>query len=193
MKLILLTYPGKMMGEIDTIKELLDKDGLDVLHIRKPGYTKEKVAHYLNYLPKPARERTILTGHPELVIQYHLSGLHHTSATNFISDFPKPQSKSFHSVKEIMDCKHPYAHGYISPVFDSISKTDYPAQFTKEELIALNQKAPFPIYALGGINEKTITGAKEMNFDGVVVLGGIWNQIVTARLYMAFEKMVELK
>ena len=63
----------------------------------------------------------------------------------------------------------------------------------KEELIELNKKAPFPIYALGGINEKNISESKEMDFDGAVVLGGIWNQIVTARLYTAFEKMVGLK
>lgn len=193
MKLVLVTYPDKMMGEIDTIKELLNKDGLDVLHIRKPEYTEEKVAHYLNYLPKPARERTILTGHPELVIQYNLSGLHHTSATDYIFDFPKPQSKSFHSVEEIMNCTHPYSHGYISPVFDSISKKDYPSNFSKEELIELNKNTPFPIYALGGIDETNISELKEMNFDGAVILGGIWNQVVTAKLYIAFNKMVELK
>ncbi len=188
MKIILITHPTRLIGEWNVVLELFER-GLDTLHIRKPGYSEEDIANILNRLPKDLRPQIVLHGYPEIALKYKLKGLHHNSTTNFIPNFGISQSKSFHSIKEVLSCKEPYSYGLISPVFDSISKLDYLSHFSADDLKHLNSKTKLPLVALGGITSNSIQEVHDMGFKKIAVLGTIWEQIIHERLYMVFDSL----
>ena len=60
----------------------------------------------------------------------------------------------------------------MSPVFDSISKSDYKRvefDFTKR------QNKETKLIGLGGIQSENVDQAIRMGFEGVALLGAIWN------------------
>jgi thiamine-phosphate pyrophosphorylase len=85
-------------------------------------------------------------------------------------------STSFHSLEEIKQNSKNYEYAFLSPVFDSISKQGYKSTFDKTtlktQLTELNKNVE--IIALGGIDENNIQQAMELGFDGVAVLGAVW-------------------
>lgn len=179
MKLALFTTPEDLLSEIDSLEHLLE-EGVDFLHVRKDNKDHEYMTKIINHIPKKYRPQVVLHGHRNIAEHYGLGGLHHKTGTVYLEDCQTDfQTKAFHSIEEIKACKKPYEYGFLSPIFNSISKPGYDAKFKEDELKDfLNSKQkPFPIFALGGIEESTIDKARELGFDGVGVLGAIWSQI----------------
>lgn len=180
MKLILLTAPEDIMSEWDTLKEVLEYNLVDYLHIRKDNTDKEYITKIINSLYKKDRPKIILHGHPEIANKYKLGGYHHKSESEYDDKMQTSfQTKAFHSIAEVINCKHPYKYGFLSPIFDSISKKGYPANFNHEELKEFlnSDRKPFPIMALGGVSPDNISVCKELGFDGVAILGTFWKHI----------------
>lgn len=190
MDLILITNPLKRMGEYDIIFTLFDL-GLQKLHIRKPSYSKENIAFFLDQMQQEHRQKITIHHHQSLLDQYMLGGLHHTSKTNFIEGLKYPQSKSFHTIREIKENKYPYQYGLISPVFDSITKKNYPAKFSENELTDVIQSSSIPLYALGGIDVQNIDKIKRLGFSGTVVMGAIWKEENTCKIVDKFKRLQE--
>jgi len=63
---------------------------------------------------------------------------------------------------------------FFGPVFNSISKPGYKSNLPEGFRIVKNGIKP-KVIALGGVEESNLDKVKEMNFDGVAVLGTIWN------------------
>jgi thiamine-phosphate pyrophosphorylase len=194
LKLVLFTTPEKLMSECSTIDELLKLGGIDYLHIRKDTGDDEYVRKIVNRLPKGVRNQLVVHGHQEVAEQYKLGGLHHKSNSVFNPECTTEfQTKAFHSIDEIKGCKLKYRYGFLSPIFDSISKADYNANFDYEELKEFlhSDQKPFPIYALGGVYPGNIQKCKELGFDGVGILGAIWGEIFLHKKIEVFEKIKE--
>ena len=192
LKFIFLTKPEKLMSECDTLRNLLELGGVDYLHIRKETDDAEYIQKIVNRLPKPYREFMVLHGQQAIAEHYKLAGLHHKSNSDFLADCTTTfQTKSFHSIEEIKNCKYPYKYGFLSPVFDSISKEGYKANFDYEDLKTFlhSDEKPFPIIALGGVNVANINKCKVLGFDGVAVLGAIWNEIFLHKKISVFEEI----
>ena len=193
MKLVLLTTPEKIMSECDSLEHLLEL-GVDYLHVRKETEEKDYITKLINTLPKKYREITVLHGHQPIAEQYKLAGLHHKSNSSYIDDCRTTfQTKSFHSIEEIKACKESYQYGFLSPIFDSISKPGYQAAFNEDELRKFlnSDEKPFPIIALGGINPSNVQKAKELGFDGVAVLGAVWSKMFLNKKIEVFNLIKE--
>lgn len=192
MKLALFTTPEDLMSEIDSLEHLLE-EGVDFLHVRKDNKDHDYITKIINHIPKKYRPWVVLHGHKDIAEHYGLGGLHHKSGTNFLDDCQTDfQTKAFHSIDEIKECKYPYKYGFLSPIFNSISKPGYDATFNEEELkefLNSNEK-PFPVFALGGVDVENVEKAKALGFDGVGVLGAIWSQIF---LHKKIKVLKELK
>lgn len=188
MKFVLISIPGKMMGEHLTLVDLFDL-GLDTYHIRKPDFTKEEVQNVLNMIHVKNRKKTVLHGYPDLVKKYGLKGIHHNATSEYIPDFGEEftQSKSFHSVEQIEGDNSPYDYVFLSPIFDSISKEGYQSNFDLKTLeLPTNQN----IIALGGITPDKVELLKETGFDGFAVLGGVWSNVFYLKLIQAFNNFM---
>lgn len=146
MKLIVISSPSAVPNEHEIINSLFE-EGLEVFHIHKPDFSKEQIKDFIQKISS----------------KYHSRIAQH-------SDFPK-----FHSLKKLEDCKEKYEYAFLSPIFDSISKSVYKSKFNFQEL----KNSPLlrwdaAVIALGGIDEDKIETCREIGFTGVAVLGAIW-------------------
>lgn len=85
-------------------------------------------------------------------------------------------SRSCHSLEEIMEyCSFDYL--FLSPVFDSISKTGYKQGFTPERFREAKSGKIIgeKVIALGGITAENIPVVRDYGFGGIAVLGALWS------------------
>lgn len=192
-KLILLSHPQPVMGEVDTMEELFAM-GLPLFHLRKEGFTEQLYTNFLNRIHKPYRDKIILHEYPALAEKYGLYGAHQKSTFtgNPLENCSLQQSKSIHSFAEVEQNKA-YDTLYLSPVYDSVSKKNHPSQFSEEELTTyFKQEIERPkIYALGGVTPQNCKATINMGFDGVVMLGSIWNNIFVTKLKQQMQIALE--
>ena len=194
MKLILLTTPEDIMSEWDTLKIVLEMDLVDYLHIRKDNPDEVYITKIINSIHKKHRHQLVLHGQNGIANHYKTGGLHHKSNSEYDSSHQTEfQTKAFHSIEEIKNCKHPYKYGFLSPIFDSISKEGYKANFDLTELktFLTSDEKPFPIIALGGVCTDNIEQCKTLGFDGVAVLGSFWGEIFLHKKLAVLSKIKE--
>ena len=83
-------------------------------------------------------------------------------------------TRSYHSMSDFAKNLKVYDYIFLSPVFDSISKSSHKSSFKNGDITQVLKSSKHKIYALGGINPETAEKAFRMGFDGVAVLGYIW-------------------
>ncbi len=172
--------------EIEMIK-LLFEEGLDFFHVRRKGYSMEKMREYLNKIPKEYHNRLMLHSHYKLALEFDIKGIHITNdfrkskyqmwkVRRFILK-KKPNlsvSASFHSVSMIERKDPLYQYVFLSPIFDSISKRDYQSGFNEYTLTKALEKTPYRVFALGGVDIDKIDKIKQLGFAGCVLVGSVW-------------------
>ena len=98
----------------------------------------------------------------------------------------------FSSLEEVKEHKRNCDYVLLSPVFDSISKKDYHANYTSEELRKAHKAGIIDkkVIALGGIDADNIRQVKDYGFGGAAILGAIWDKFDT-RIDSDFDKIIE--
>lgn len=187
MELIVITPPTDIKDEIAIVNEMFEM-GLDRLHLRKENSGIDAYRNYLNQIPAVFHTKVSIRDYPELLKEFPSIGFHcKTSVWNdekrlneVLSFSPSSMSASFHSWDEVLQAPYDFNYAFISPVFDSISKPGYPSNIDITKLkevkqsLARSQKSVPKIFALGGIDAAKISRVNNAGFDGVAVLGTIW-------------------
>ena len=90
-------------------------------------------------------------------------------------------SHSCHSLEEVKEMKRKCDYVFLSPVFDSISKMNYNANYTPEEIKKAHKAGIIDkkVIALGGIDEDNIKQVKNYGFGGAAILGALWDKFDT--------------
>jgi len=162
--------------------------GLPRLHLRKEETSIEGYRHYLRQIPPAFYSRISIHDYPELQKEFPAIGFHCKTAiwkddkkiSEVLSYAPAMLSASFHSWEEVLQTPYAFKYVFISPVFDSISKPNYTSAIDITKLPQLKQylfdnKKNIPdVYALGGVTQDTILQLHHCGFDGVAVLGSVW-------------------
>ncbi len=98
---IVITKPDFFLGEAGRIVQLLSRDDVDLVHIRKPHADREAVMQLLQQLPAETYGRLVLHDHFPLAEAFGLYGIHLNSRN------PEPLkgwrgaiSRSCHSIEE---------------------------------------------------------------------------------------------
>ena len=187
MNIIIITPENEVRKEMQHVNDLF-KNGLQRLHLRKPGYSAEKVRRYIQDIDPKYHSRIVLAGNFELYKEFGLGGIHLSTDARRSETIrkkvayipPALVSTSYHAWQKIVDNDFQYGSVFISPVFDSISKKDYKASIdpygaakTKQKLAERNKYCP-AIIGLGGVGIKEIEALYECGFDGAGLLGTIW-------------------
>ena len=178
MKIIVITTPNFMKGEESVIPHLLQL-GVDIVHIRKPSATREQLALLLDSLPKWCYDRLVVHDCLELANEYHLRGIHLNRRNHTIPDnFTGSLSMSCHSLEEVDIKKDMADYVFLSPIFNSISKSGYNSAFSKEELHNAMKQGTIDhkVIALGGVSAANIDTVKDLGFGGAALLGDIWDR-----------------
>lgn len=181
--IIIISNPTAIADEHVIIEQLFD-EGLEIFHIRKKSYSENEIKIFLEQIPEKYYNRIVLHSHYHLAKEYNLKGIH--VPVDFKNEASKQSlSVSFHALDEVEKCENKFDYGFISPVFDSISKEGYKSKFDLKEMYDFIQTykslSPLgiageglPLLALGGIDEDKIDIVKELGFSGIALLGAIW-------------------
>ena len=174
MQLIVITSSERIENEEEKINALFEAE-LEILHIRKPNFSKKEYRNLLEGINKKYHNQIKIHDFFELTENYNLLGVHlNTRNPNYTGRKKVNISKSCHSIEEL-DTITKYDYVFLSPIFDSISKKGYFSKFSDEVLLkaSSNGKINQKVMALGGINQETLPKLKKYAFGGVAVLGAI--------------------
>lgn len=171
-QIVIITSPRFFPGEAEMLSLLLG--GLDCrVHLRKPGCAERQMRGLIEALPEEFRPELTLQDHLSLAPEYGVGGVHPTSRFPVAPEgWTGLVSRSSHSLGEVEMCRDA-DYVFLSPVFDSISKSGYSSAFTDAQL----RSAPEidgHVYALGGVRPEHFPLLAEYGFGGAALLGHVW-------------------
>lgn len=176
--LIVISSPTAIRNEPSLINQLFD-EGLSVFHLRKPESSSQELVLLLQEINSEHHSKIALHSHHYIAKSFGINRLHYTEASRkqlTEADFSENEnvlSTSVHSVEDYKNLSDHFSYAFLSPVFNSISKPDYEAQ--QFDLNGLDKKRSTKLIALGGIDEHNCSKVYEMGFDGIALLGSVWN------------------
>jgi thiamine-phosphate pyrophosphorylase len=177
--LIVISNPIPVEQEYKIINALFD-EGLGIFHLRKPDTSRKELNQLLINIDKWHHSKIALHQHHELAEFFGTNRLHypekdrityeHSLRNSDMSAFTL--STSIHQAASYISLPLAIDYCFLSPVFNSISKPEYPSLLTPNFRLPLKTKTK--LIALGGISSATIPDIKKFDFDGIAVLGSIW-------------------
>lgn len=179
MRLIIITKENFFDEEANIINHLFEA-GLETLHLRKPFSVEEEVKLLLSEINPDYHSRIVLHDHFSLLSSFNLKGVHlnrrnpETSQKKTISI-----STSCHTLEEVVIAQKKCNYLFLSPIFDSISKSGYRQGFTSKQLLEAKENGVInhKVMALGGITPETVSAVTAFGFGGIAVLGWLWGDI----------------
>ncbi len=179
-QLIVITPEQNIIGEAGNICRLFES-GLEILHFRKPSNTIEEMRVILDAIPAIFHSKIVIHNHYELLNEFDLKGAHlpeRLRKEGNTANIKNTISTSFHRLDDILAEQPNFKYAFFSPVFPSISKKGYKPvvelEIIKDFLKHRKSKIPFPMVALGGVTDKNILQARDVGFNGVALIGHIW-------------------
>jgi thiamine-phosphate pyrophosphorylase len=158
---------------------------VDALHVSKDaGTPATAIASLLKALPENDYRKIWLHDHYELAVEHGLGGIHisrRAAAANkalgiYAALHDMGASISCHRLEDLVHLSGLHERVFVCPVFDSISKPGHTAAFdlsAVKKVLAREHDAD--IIALGGVSPDKIDLIRDTGFDGVAVLGALWN------------------
>lgn len=181
MKSIVITLPGFFEGEGEKINSIIES-GVDLVHIRKPGCDSSDFIKLLDSInPEYLAGHIVLQDCVYLAEEYEVYGVHLTRRGPICPTYHRGNiSLSCHTLDEVRKYKAKRRVGYmfLSPIFDSISKTGYHSAFTPDTLAQASAEGTIDgrVVALGGISIGRIAQIREYGFGGAALLGDVWKR-----------------
>lgn len=191
----MISAPDFLPGEAEAVTALLEAGAWRV-HVRKPAAGSDSIARLLEEFPQCYRSRLSLHDHHELAENCGVGGVHLNSRNPSAPDgFGGLVSRSCHSIAELSQYSSVCDYMFLSPIFDSISKSGYNSRFSLEEIrrriVAGSDVATARmdvmssdgncrsvdwgrVFALGGVCPDNIRLLEETGFGGAAVLGYLW-------------------
>ncbi|MBQ9187090.1 MAG: thiamine phosphate synthase [Prevotella sp.] len=178
MKLAVMTQPTFFVEEDKILTSLFD-EGLDNLHLYKPGSSPMYSERLLTLLSEDICAKTTVHGNFYLKEEYKLKGIHIDDETT-----PPPArykghvSRTCTHLDQLKEAKRHADYVFLKYIFDSQTEPDRKATFTMDELKEAARRGLIDrhVYALGGMNIDTVKAAKDLGFGGIVVSGDLWNR-----------------
>ena len=191
----MISAPDFLPGEAEAVTALLEAGAWRV-HVRKPAAGSDSIARLLEHIPAALYSRISLHDHHELAARFGVGGVHLNSRNPSVpAGFGGLVSRSCHSMEELSEYGSVCDYMFLSPIFDSISKSGYASRFSLEEIrrriVAGSDVATARmdvmssdgncrsvdwgrVFALGGVCPDNIRLLEEVGFGGAAVLGCIW-------------------
>lgn len=176
--MIVITNPSAIANEISSIDSLF-KEGLSLLHIRKPHFSAIEMVQFIHQIKPEYRDRLVIHQHHDLAEDFGINRIHFSEKDRensfSIRSDQKIFSTSIHAIEDFNSLENDFDYAFLSPVFTSISKENYHPKTNLFEALQSRTNHNTKVIALGGIDSKNIQKALENGFDDVALLGSIWN------------------
>jgi thiamine-phosphate pyrophosphorylase len=183
----LITHPTSLPDETGYWLQLLQA-GADSILVRKPGWQESCYEDLLRQADPVCYRHLMIAGYPALCEKYGLQGVHFSEAARMqLSDkqihYYQQQgwrlSSSIHTVQVLPPTCNHWNQLLLAPVFNSISKNGHLAAFDRTFRLSKNGYSG-KVLALGGVDHTTAGAARHMQFDGIALLGALWQQPTAA-------------
>ena len=195
MRIVVITSEPFAAGEAEVIRRLLDA-GIDRIHLRKPGAAEKEMRRLIESLPVGCYPRLSLHDRLPLGAEYGLGGVH-LNARNPVppEGFRGLVSRSCHTLGEVAEHAADTDYRFLSPIFDSISKSCYRAAFSEADLhdAAAQGIIDTRAYALGGVRPDLLPRVRACGFGGAALLGCIWRDTSPAGLRRTLSEIDKYK
>lgn len=178
--LLVLTSEKKRENEAMLLNQLFE-EGLEVLHLRKPSFSRDEYRQLLREIQPEFYQRIMIHQFHDLCAEFILKGIHlqeqpridlQEKLEAYVSVYMSEGfsvSSSFHDPKVLEECDINFDYHLLSPVFSSISKKGYEGKGFDVNSITKE------IIGMGGVNAQTIPEVFKLGYSGIGVLGGVWN------------------
>ena len=173
-----MTKPTFFVEE-DKILANLFEEGLENLHLYKPGASPMYSERLLTLLGEDYNSRITVHGHFYLKEEFRLRGIHIDDAyTEPPVGYKGNISRTCHAISELKEAKKHCNYVFLHCIYDSQTNADEKSTFTYEELKAASREGLIDkkVFALGGMNLDNVKEAKDLGFGGVGICGDLWNR-----------------
>ncbi|WP_222165834.1 thiamine phosphate synthase [Edaphocola aurantiacus] len=155
------------------------QEGLELLHVRKPGIERECMRRWLEAIPADFHSRLVLHQHHELAEAYGIQRLHVPeylrAEAGQVDLFPEyTYATSVHDINTFNSLDEGYTYAFLSPVLESISKPGYKSPVSLLDQVSLRVQQGIALVALGGIHAGNLSDIDHKGFDDFAVSGGLW-------------------
>jgi thiamine-phosphate pyrophosphorylase len=168
--------------------------GLERYHVRKPGWTRGQLQSFLRPWPCAWRARVVLHHHHELVAPLGLGGRHWRDDGTAPASPDRDggiTSRSCHDPGTLRAALGHFDAVFFGPLFPSLSKPGH-GPLSEPDLAAMAallaartaHERRTRVLALGGLTTATAPHARALGFEGVAVLGAIWQAADPVRAYV---------
>ncbi len=193
MTIVVISPPEDRPGEAATAQALLAA-GIDRYHLRKPGWSLRQVEAWLAEVPPRWHERVVLHSHHALADDFRVWGVHFRDGEEGDVAPNCRLSRSCHGVAAVRTALGGCDSLFFGPIFPSLSKPGYrpvPARVLDELQVVLaarpTGKRTTEVLALGGLTPHGLERSMALGFDGVAVLGAIWNAADPVAAFLEFQ------
>ena len=197
MKLVIMTKSTFFVEEDKILTTLFD-EGMDNLHLFKPGSTPLYAERLLSLIPEDYYRKITVHDHFYLKNEYDLAGIHLDSAdTEIPNNYKGKIGRTCTDIQMLKEMKKKSSCVFLKNIFDCIEFSEEKKTFTQQQLEDAADKGLIyrHVYALGGMSLDNIRMAKTLGFGGVVICGDLWsrfdihNQTDFKELIAHFEKL----
>ena len=133
--MIVITNPSPIKNETHIVHTLFE-EGLALLHIRKPDFSENEMARFIQQIKPEYRSHLVLHSHHVLAEDFGITKIHFSERerkNNFsIDSDQKAFSTATHSIEDFNSLENDFDYAFLSPVFKSISKE------SKYKIVGLN-------------------------------------------------------
>jgi thiamine-phosphate pyrophosphorylase len=206
MKIVVVSPASEEPREHAVLADLFSS-GLERYHVRKPQWSSEKLRGWLRLVAVNWRSRLVLHQHHELAAEFG-SGVHFkdSEGRDNAPHCPRPAmdpaphlftSRSCHDRVTLDAALGHFDTVFLSPVFPSISKPGYQPTIGHAaiaERLARRTAAErkTEVIALGGITPSNATCCAELGFDGVALLGALWQAAEPLKVFEQLQQPIEV-
>ena len=178
MKLAIISQPQFFVEE-DKIITTLFEEGLDLLHLYKPGSEPLYLERLLTLIPDDFHDHIVIHEHYYMKQEFDLAGIHlDTPEQEVPNGYKGKVSRSCMRIDQLKELKKTSQYVFLHDIFDSLHQPEVTSKFTLDELHQASKVGIIDkhVYALGGMNADNIRSAHDEGFGGVVICGDIWNR-----------------
>ncbi|MCD8291739.1 MAG: thiamine phosphate synthase [Prevotella sp.] len=177
MKLVIMTQPTFFVEEDKILTALFD-EGMDDLHICKPGASPMYTERLLSLLPESLCRKIVVHNHFYLKNEFNLAGIHIDDPTQPLpGNYKGKYGVTCSDLNQLAEMKKKADYVFLHCTFDNPTEENSQVITLKQiEDASIDGILDKRVYAFGDINLDNVRLAKDFGFGGVVICNDLWSK-----------------
>ncbi len=177
MKLVIMTQPTFFVEEDKILTALFD-EGMDDLHIFKPGASPMYTERLLSLLPESLCRKIVVHNHFYLKSEFNLAGIHIDDSNQPIpNNYKGKYGVTCSDLSQLANMKKNADYVFLRCSFDNMTEEGGQVITLKQiEDASIDGLLDKRVYAFGDICLDNVRLAKDFGFGGIVVSDDLWRR-----------------